>query len=234
MIPAIPDYVTAIFVLTVLTTGLLCQSYIRQSRIPDRKRKANFVLLLQSLWLILQGILAYKYVYSNHLDHIPPLLLIFGILPPFLLIVVLFLTRSGRSFIDSLPLRGLMILNIVRLPVEITLFFLFLHKSVPGLMTFEGGNLDILSGISAPIMISLGFGNKRIHRLALLLWNFICVGLLLNIVLRALLSAPFPFQALAFEQPNIAILYFPFIWLPVFIVPLVLFGHLAMLRKLLL
>ncbi|MDB6080057.1 MAG: putative transrane protein of unknown function, partial [Akkermansiaceae bacterium] len=47
-----------------------------------------------------------------------------------------------------------------------------------------------------------------------------------------LLSAPFPFQRLALDQPNVAILSFPFIWLPTFIVPVVLFTHLASIRQL--
>ncbi|MEO8588376.1 MAG: hypothetical protein ABI432_03330 [Flavobacteriales bacterium] len=64
-------------------------------------------------------------------------------------------------------------------------------------------------------------------------WNIACIGLLVNIVARAVLSAPFPFQQLAFDQPNIAVLYFPFVWLPCCVVPLVLLAHLATLRKLL-
>jgi hypothetical protein len=216
-----------------MTTLLLCHYYTRESTLDWVARRANHVLAVQAVWLILQGGLAYGYVYSSHLAHIPPFLLLLGITPPLLLIATMFLTKTGRSIIDSLPLNGLILLNVVRFPVEITLFLLFLHKMVPALMTFEGGNLDILSGISAAIFMVLTIGNKRGHRIILLVWNFICLGLLLNIVIRALLSAPFPFQILGLDQPNIAILYFPFIWLPVFIVPLVLFGHLAMLRKLL-
>jgi hypothetical protein len=88
-------------------------------------------------------------------------------------------------------------------------------------MTFEGGNLDILSGLSAPLIAYYAVKKPKI----LLAWNFICLALLINIVARALLSAPFPFQQFAFDQPNIAILQFPVIWLPTFIVLTVLFGH---------
>jgi hypothetical protein len=37
---------------------------------------------------------------------------------------------------------------------------------------------------------------------------------------------------MAFDQPNIAILYFPFVWLPSVVVPGVLLAHLVSLRKL--
>lgn len=53
------------------------------------------------------------------------------------------------------------------------------------------------------------------------------LGLLINIVIRALLSFPSPMQQLAFDQPNRAIIYFPFIWLPTVVVPIILFSHLA-------
>ena len=42
----------------------------------------------------------------------PPRLLILGILPPLLVIAWLFLSKTGRVFIDSLPLKPLIILNI--------------------------------------------------------------------------------------------------------------------------
>ena len=121
----------------------------------------------------------------------------------------------------------------MRIPVELTLLWLFLYKAVPELMTFEGRNFDILSGLSAPIIYYFGFVKKQLSSKIILLWNFICLGLLFNIVIHAILSAPFYFQQFAFNQPNIALLYFPFVWLPACIVPLVLFSHLVSIRRIL-
>jgi len=100
-------------------------------------------------------------------------------------------------------------------------------------MTFEGRNFDILSGITAPVIYYFGFKGKGLNTKLLLTWNFICLTLLINIVINAILSVPFSFQKFGFDQPNIALLYFPFIWLPCCIVPLVLLAHLASIRKLL-
>jgi hypothetical protein len=55
----------------------------------------------------------------------------------------------------------------------------------------------------------------------------------MNIVLNAVLSVPTAFQQFAFDQPNIAILYFPFNLLPAVVVPLVLLSHLVVIRQLL-
>ncbi|MNY38553.1 hypothetical protein D3C86_1731870 [compost metagenome] len=122
--------------------------------------------------------------------------------------------------------------HLIRIPVELVLYGLFLNGAIPELMTFEGRNFDILAGITAPLVGFFGISQSKMGKTSLLLWNFACLGLLLNIVVTAILSAPSPFQQLSFEQPNIAILYFPFSWLPVFVVPLVLFAHLAAIRKL--
>ena len=123
-------------------------------------------------------------------------------------------------------------INIVRIPVEIVLFFLFTWKVIPELMTFEGRNFDIFAGITAPIIAYYGIQNGKLNRNGILIWNLICLILLLNIVVNAFLSTPSSFQKFAFEQPNIAILNFPFSWLPTFIVPIIMFGHLVSIRKL--
>jgi hypothetical protein len=100
-------------------------------------------------------------------------------------------------------------------------------------MTFEGRNFDILSGITAPFIAFYAFRKPQPDKKLLLVWNIICLGLLLNIVINAVLSAPFPFQQFAFDHPNTAVLYFPFTFLTSCVVPVVLFSHLASIRQLL-
>jgi hypothetical protein len=58
------------------------------------------------------------------------------------------------------------------------------------------------------------------------------LALLVNIVLRAALSVPTPLQQFGLEQPNIAILYFPYVWLPGIVVPVVFAAHVASIRQL--
>ena len=161
----------------------------------------------------------------------PPRLML-AIMPPMLGILLLFLTKKGGNYIDGMDIKLLTALHIVRIPVELVLFWLFIYKAVPQLMTFEGRNFDILSGITAPFIYYFGFIKKMLSTQILVIWNFACLILLFNIVIHAIFSAPFPFQALAFDQPNVGVLYFPFVWLPCCAVPLVLLSHLATLRQL--
>lgn len=234
MIPNIPTIISVLFAVITLIALVLFIRIIKKSSDPKIQKKSGIVAAGLIVWLAIQGILAYSDFYNSNLDNSPPKLFLFGFLPALLLIAYLFNSKSGKPFIDSLPLKELTIFNIIRLPIEIGLFLVYTYGAIPKLMTFEGGNLDILSGISAPIIAYLAFNRLSLKPKALLIWNFICLALLTNIVARALLSAPFPFQKLAFDQPNIAILNFPFVWLPTFMVMAVLFGHLVSIRKLML
>lgn len=159
-------------------------------------------------------------------DTIPPRFILM-LSPSVLLMVILFSTKSGKSFIENLDIRILTLLHVIRIPIEFILWAIFLNEMIPERMTFEGLNFDILAGFTAPFVYYFYFHKKRISRKWILGWNFISLALLLNIVINAILSTPSVFQQFAFHQPNIAILYFPFIWLPSIVVPIVLFSHLA-------
>ncbi|WP_298303095.1 hypothetical protein [Flavobacterium sp.] len=161
----------------------------------------------------------------------PPKIILLGISPTILTLLLLFFSEKGRIFIDSLDVAKLTLINTVRIPIEIILYVLFINGVIPELMTFEGSNFDILAGISAPL-VYYGKRKGKLNSKTILIWNFVSLGLLINIVVNALFSAPSPFQKFAFDQPNIAILHFPFSFLPTFIVPVVLLGHLASIRKL--
>ena len=232
MIDNLPTYISLAFGLTTIATLLLFIWTIRNSNSELTRKKATPIFIGLTIWLTIQAVLTLKNIYKSDTNTFPPKIILTGILPTILTIILLFATSKGRQFIDSLPLKNLTYLNIVRIPVEIVLFWLFLNKAIPELMTFEGRNFDILAGISAPIIAYFGLTKTKLNRQTILIWNFICLGLLLNIVVNALFSAPSPIQKFAFDQPNIAILNFPFSWLPTFIVPIVLFGHLTSIRQL--
>ena len=223
MLTNLPAYVIAIFLLTVALAFCFFMLSVR------KKAPVAMILLL---WLSLTGILSFEGIFQNTTSIPPRLALI--MIPALVIIVLLLATKQGRSFTDELDLKKITLLHVVRIPVEITLFLLASRKVIPELMTFTGRNFDILSGITAPIIYFICFKNSHVtHRKLLLAWNFICLGLLLNVIINAVLSLPYPFQQFAFDHPNMAVLYFPFTWLPSFIVAMVLYCHLAAIRQLL-
>jgi hypothetical protein len=138
---------------------------------------------------------------------------------------------KARPLLDKLSLQSLTWVHAVRVPIELVLYWLFLAEYVPECMTFEGRNLDILSGFSAPLIALFFLSEKR--KKILLIWNILALLLVLNVVVHAILSAPTPFQQLAFSQPNVGVMYYPFILLPALIVPAVIFSHLVVIFRLL-
>lgn len=231
--PNTPLHLPILFLLTVAASLGFFFWVLKNSGLGSTRKNANLVLLGLIVWVTIQSLLGYSGLYANHLKAMPPKIMLFGILPAIFTILLLLISKRGKAFINELPLFHLTFLNLVRVPVEIVLYLLFLNQLVPELMTFTGRNFDILAGISAPLLAL--FWHKRGNNMkqVLLIWNFVCLGLLLNIVFYGLLSAPTPLQQFALDQPNIALLYFPYCLLPTFIVPLVLFGHLVSIKQLL-
>lgn len=221
MIPQLPCSITWIFCLIVLITTAFFLKATNNLRI---------IAITLFAWILIQSILGFSdfYLITNS---IPPRFILL-LLPPILCILVLFITEKGQRFVDSIDIKYLTLLHIIRIPVEFILYWLFVYKKVPILMTFEGRNLDIISGLTAPIIYYYGFVNVKFGKKVLIAWNYLCLFLLLNIVFNSILSSPFPLQKFGFEQPNVAILYFPFNLLPSLIVPIVLFSHLAVIRSL--
>lgn len=215
MIEALPSWINYFFLLTCLITVLF---YYKANG-----KRINIIIGI-AFYALLQSLLAYFGFYQV-VDAVPPrvifvmlpfvAMLAYGLLPTQLSIVI-----SNRNLVRSTYLHS------IRILVELTLYHLFLHQMVPELMTFSGRNFDILAGLTAPIMALLYHKNK-IGNQVLLIWNFVALALVLFILINAILSAQTPLQQFAFNQPNRAILYFPFILLPSIIVPIVIYSHLT-------
>jgi hypothetical protein len=216
----LPIYVHLLFVIATLTA-------VAAFYLSSKSRKFLLIILV---WIIVQSIISVQdfYTISNTL---PPRFALL-ILPPAVASLFLFFTREGKLFLDKLDIRPLILLQAVRIPVEIGLFYLYVHKTVPELMTFHGRNFDILAGITAPLVYYFAFIKNKLNPQLLLAWNVLCLLLLSNIIFHGVLSAPTLFQHFAFDQPNLALMHFPFTWLPGVLVPLVYISHFAIIRRL--
>ena len=226
MLPNIPNSLLYLFLLTTILCLYLVFKIIKSSQVSQKY--AVYICLAFVLWLGVQAVLTLNGIYTSSPNSFPPKITIMGIFPMFILILLLFTFSKTRKVIDTFSLESLAYLNVVRIPVEIALFWLFLNKAIPEIMTFEGRNFDIIAGLSAPILVY--FYKKGLNPKLFITWHIISLMLLLNIVFIAIFSGASPFQKFGFEQPNIAIVNFPFSWLATFIVPMVLFGHLASIR----
>jgi hypothetical protein len=222
----IPIWLSACFALLVIFLVLTMYLIIRHN-----SQKSAYIFLVGSfLWLGFLFILAENAFFLNTLAT-PPRFLV-GVVPPFLCIVWMFTQTNGKRLVGELSLRQLTWIHTVRIGVELLLWQLFVVKQIPQMMTFEGNNWDILAGLTAPLMGVMVFQRQRWSSKVLLWWNIAALILLINIVATAVLSAPLPFQQLNFEQPNVGVFKPTFIWLPGFVVPVVLFSHLVAIKRL--
>lgn len=205
------------FILTLLTLLLF---YLAVGR-------NLMVLIISGLWLTLTGLLGREGFFENNIA-VPPtifLVIVGGIALSF------FFYKLALK--QELNMRLLLLIHVLRIPVELSLYQLFLMEELPLIMTFKGWNYDIVMGVSALLMfLYLLLSPAGIKRKWLRLWNRLGLMFLTFIVLIALLSAPLPFQQLAFDQPNIAVQKFPYLFLPAFIVPIVYASHFLALQKL--
>lgn len=185
------------------------------------KNKRLVILFL--CWQLIIGILAFNQVFLNN-----------PILFPIVILGTIVLTVYALYIIDTKKINSNYLLSnhILRIPVELVLYQLFLQQKLPKLMTFEGWNFDIFIGITALLILIYQLATKRkFKQKFMLFWNGIGMGFLLIIISLAILSSPLPIQQFAFDQPNIAVLEFPYCFLPACIVPIVLISHILMLNK---
>jgi uncharacterized membrane protein len=221
MIPAVPGYVSVVFILTaLLTVGIFIYAIVKAGL---RSWPARFLLAFLTFWIAVQGMLA-NIGFFQKFDTLPPRTFAFGPLP-FFALTFIYLIFFRRGLLENLPLTTLTLIHVIRIPVELVLLWLYQAGQVPVEMTFEGRNFDILSGITAPIVYFLAFRRGTVNRVLLIIWNIAALALLLNIVTIAVLAFPSPFQMIGIDQPNVGVTYFPFIWLPAVIVPIVFFCH---------
>lgn len=225
MLTNLPIFIPVFFGLTTVLTIFL---FLKSVETPPQYKTVLGVLIG---WSVLQMVVSLTGFYQKT-DTLPPRFLL-AVVPTLLLMIVLFSSKMGQKFIENLDLKALTYMHIVRIPVELTLLWLYQHGTIPEIMTFEGRNFDIISGITAPFVAYFGFTKKALSSTIIIVWNVLCLILLFNIVITAVLSVQTPLQQIAFEQPNRAVLFFPFIWLPSVIVPLVLFAHLVTIKRLL-
>jgi len=223
-----PTYVALIFGLTALATaGAFLLAVYKHSA---SSRIGRLVIILLPPWMVVQAWVGVSGIDQNT-STVPPRLFLTGILPALVAIIICF-TFFRSDLVEALPLRLLTLIHVVRIPVEVVLLWLSQSGDVPRIMTFEGWNFDILSGLFAPVVYLISFRGPQINRGILIAYNIVGLVLLANVVSIAIMSLPSPIQQVAFEQPNQAVLFFPYIWLPAVVVPLVLFSHLASLWKL--
>jgi hypothetical protein len=102
---------------------------------------------------------------------------------------------------------------------------------VPWTLTWIGYNWDALTGMGALMLTRVVKRNPK-ARAALWIWNTMGMLLLTNCVFVTLLSMPSPFLVFDGKPDATFLTRSPFIWWPLYLIPLSAFGHIVILRRL--
>jgi hypothetical protein len=195
---------------------------------PGRRTRIIFMTALAvGGWLVFIAVMAKRGFYHDF-QSMPPKIA-FAIVPTLAAVIVLGLSRNVKAVVDALPPSWIIGLQSFRILIEIVLWQLVMQGRIARMMSIEGANYDLITGVTAPVIawMSVYTGNGRIQKA----WNVMGLALLANVVTRGILNMPTPFRVLHDEPANTVIANFPYIWLPCFSVAVALFLHIVSLRQ---
>jgi len=181
-------------------------------------------------WLALTGVLAERGFFEDFRSMPPRMLL--GVGPALLALFALTFSRRIAPLLAALPPAWPVAAQSFRIAVEIVLWRLAVAGAIPELLSFHGRNVDILVGLTAPVVAYACFVRRAWPARVAGWWNWAGVVILLNVVVHAQLSAPTPWRIFETDPPATFIADWPYIWLPAFLVPVAWLLHAVSLRQL--
>ncbi|MFT4704505.1 MAG: hypothetical protein ACI81R_002210 [Bradymonadia bacterium] len=209
-----PSWITVSFTLLSLAVAIMgLLLYRRGVRRDGGKAHVGRAAAIIATWLTLHAMVAT----SGVLEIVSPI----PAIVPYLALTIgaaLFLAFGavGKSMI-ALPLWVLVACQGFRVPVELILHALYTAGQLPIQMTWEGRNIDVLSGFFGLTVLLVALARRRmaepVPRRLLLLFNVVGFVLLLNVVHIALLSAPLPIRTYMNDPPVLLLFHVPYNWI---------------------
>jgi hypothetical protein len=218
---------TVVFVLIAILYGLAAGLERLGYTSAQRARIVTMVGFAMIVWYGIIGVAAQRGFFMDFAS-IPPKVF-FANAPTMAVMLVLAFNRNVQRIANAIAPHWLVGLQVFRVPIEIVLWQLALQGRIATMMSFEGQNFDIITGVTAPLVawMAIRSGNSRVVKA----WNVLGLLLLANVAVRGMLSAPSRFQVIHTDPPNTIIGTFPYIWLPCIAVAAAAFLHIVSLRQ---
>ena len=233
---SIPVYITLLFfIIVALLTGsvffALNYGFTKLGYTP-RKKNRNLIVtaVIFSGWLFISALIAFNGTLMDFSSTPPKILLI--LIPSVLGIIYISNSKRVTAMLEFIPKSWLVYIQSFRILMEVMLWMLFTANIIPVQMTFEGMNYDILAGLSAPLIGYYALTVKKWPAIVALLWNFAGFLLVLNITIISVLSTPGVLRQFTTGPSNTIAAYFPFVWIPAFIVPFAFLMHVLSIKQL--
>ena len=235
--PYIPLHISALFIALVFGIAFLIiiavQVCGRRLDLPFEEQRNNIwatisVLLVWLMFTLIIGVSGYLSDFTS----LPPKILLV-IVPPFLFLLLILTSKQFHELCAPLDNFWFIYPQSFRILMEFILWLLYRYHIITIQMTFEGRNFDIIIGLTAPIVAYYCFNRKIWSPKIAVAWNFIGIALLVNIMVIAFLSMPYPLRHFMNEPANTIAFHFPFVWLPSLVVPFAFLLHAVSIRRLL-
>jgi hypothetical protein len=218
----------ALGLLALLTVGTFHAERRLGSDVPLARRRALLSAGGMGAWMALTGAIASTGVLGRFDVRPPPMTGVF--VGTLVLAAVFALSRFGKRLALGLPVGALVAFQAFRLPLELVMHRAAADGLMPSVMSFNGYNFDIVTGVAAALVGSwLLVG--RPPRVVLVAFNVLGSVLLLVVSSVAVLALPI-FAAFGPEQLNVWVTRFPYVWMAV-MVGSALIGHVLLARRLL-
>lgn len=226
----------AYFVLTAICLLLIIRGLHfgldKSSLSPEKKKSfSQRFYIIVGVWIVLISVLSLSGFLSNF-EGLPPRVTLVLIPPMIAMLIFTARSKSLKTVLKAIPIQWLLYLQSFRVVVELMLWYQYELGLTPIQMTFEGRNMDIIAGITGPIVGLLYARKGASMRKVVIAWNFIGLGLLFNILIVAILSFPTKLRYFMNEPANDIITEFPFVWLPGILVTIAYSLHFFSLKQL--
>jgi hypothetical protein len=185
-------------------------------------------------WFALAIVLARAGLWETQPDDAfpPPPNIAFAIAVPTILGSLLVRSQTFMRWISHVPLHVLVGVQLYRVLGGLFLIA-YAQGDMPGEFALPAGIGDILVGLGAVIVavVLLKRGERRARSLVLAWCAFGILDLVVAVA-TGFLSAPSPIQQLAIDNPNAAIVSYPFVLIPTFLVPVSIILHVYVIARL--
>ncbi len=137
-------------------------------------------------------------------------------------------TAAMRALLRATPRAWPIAAQAFRVAVELILYALYAEGRAPARITFEGRNLDILVGLTAPL-VAWQVARRGATTLAIA-WNLAGLAVLANTIVAVMTALPGPLHADG-VAPFTEVARWPMVWLPGFLAPLAIALHVIALQQ---